>query len=85
MLALRAKSWTSIGALSPEWKYEGNEAIGTFPGSMEVLAWRVMFMFMMAHCDTHRVRCSSQTTSTGGGVLVCSRACVLVCPIANTI
>jgi hypothetical protein len=36
VLALRAKSWTPIGALSPEWMYNGQEAIGTFPGSMYV-------------------------------------------------
>ena len=33
ILASRAQSWTSLGALSPEWLYEGKEAIGTFPGA----------------------------------------------------
>ena len=31
-------NWNNIGSVSPEWKYNGQNAIGTFPSSMEVLA-----------------------------------------------
>jgi len=30
-------NWSPIGAISPEWIYKGKAAIGTFPGSMEVM------------------------------------------------
>jgi len=30
-------NWGELGSISPEWIYNGRNAIGTFPGSMEVL------------------------------------------------
>lgn len=32
------RNWSPLGSVSPEWTYQGHKAIGTFPGSMEVLA-----------------------------------------------
>merc|ERR1711871_1393226 len=38
ILAYLKSNWNNIGSVSPEWKYNGQNAIGTFPSSIEVLA-----------------------------------------------
>lgn len=38
ILANLKENWVEFGAQSPEWIYNGAPGIGTFPGSMEVLA-----------------------------------------------
>ena len=39
VLGYLRSNWGERGAISPEWKYQGQDAIGTFPSSMEVFAW----------------------------------------------
>jgi hypothetical protein len=39
VLAYLKSNWGELGAISPEWVYQGKGAIGTFPSSMEVFAW----------------------------------------------
>ena len=35
ILAYLKSNWNNIGSVSPEWKYNGQNAIGTFPSSIE--------------------------------------------------
>jgi hypothetical protein len=39
VLSYLKSNWGTLGSISPEWKYQGEGAIGTFPSSMEVFAW----------------------------------------------
>lgn len=61
--------FTALGAVSPEWIYQGKAAIGTFPGSMEVLGLAAsgkaeLAVDLIRRQWGYMLRCNNSTQST---------------------